>query len=168
MYRFYLFIFTIFFFITQPVIAMEDTSFSGTWIANGNRHVFAGEDALELYNYQLTGHVNLNNSGIAGENDFWAQCNGLGTSRGDVVARCLWKDLDGNSLLLNLESIEFEKGREVFGVILRGTGPYKGITGKLLFTWSSMFHSEEAGKLHINGVVSDLQGHYILPKPKLN
>lgn len=168
MYRFYLLILATLFFICQPAFATPESSFSGSWIANGERHVFAGNTILKLYDYRMTGHVSLNGSGIAGENDFWATCNAIGTSRGDVVSRCLWKDLDGNSLLLNLESIEFERGRQVLGVILRGTGAYDGITGELLFTWSSMFHSDENEIRQINGVVNDLQGRYVLPKAKVN
>lgn len=168
MYRFYLLFLTLCFITIRPCYATEELPFTGSWIASGERHIFAESTPLELYNYHLTGHINLHGSGIAGENDFWAKCNAIGSSRGEVVARCLWKDLDGNSLLLNLESIEFERGRQVLGVILRGNGPYEGATGELLFTWSSMFHSEETKTRQIHGVASDIKGRYILPEPKLN
>lgn len=164
MLRFYLFVFSLLFLFSIEAYGDDSTNFSGAWVANGSRSLYAGKGDLKLYNYKFTGHVNLLENGIAGENDFWATCTGVGTSRKDVVARCLWKDLKGNSLLLNLQSISFQTETEVSGVILRGTGPYEGITGVVQFAWSSMFHGYENGVWQLNGGTENIQGSYVLPE----
>ena len=164
MSRFYLIFFFVFLLFVHPSYAKENMAFSGSWIANGSRTVFAKAGSLELYNYELRGHVNLDGNGVAGETDFWGQCTGVGTSREDALGRCLWVDLDGDSLLLNLETVDLDIGRQVLGVILRGTGVYEKITGEIRFTWSSMFHGEEEGVMQINGAANNLRGLYVLPK----
>lgn len=56
-----------------------------------------------------------------------------------------------------------EKGSNVVGTIIGGTGRAKGITGTLRFTWSMASFKQVNKETGIGGFSKDLSGAYKLP-----
>ena len=67
------------FILSQEASAGETGSFSGTWIASGQRQSFDFVEGREVGTFKLAGNVSLKDE--FGEiEDFWAECVGLSDS----------------------------------------------------------------------------------------
>ena len=152
---------TLFSFIPVGAVAGETATIAGAWLANGHQQTLVSSP-IKLHQFDLSGHVSLT-QGIAGELDFWSQCVGLGTSPEDIEGRCLWQDLDGGSILLNLRGQSLQEGVQVVGKIVDGAGKYAGITGTVTFTWSSISFGREEGRTVLTGHTTNLGGEYTIP-----
>jgi hypothetical protein len=143
-------------------IAGESGHFSGTWIANGEREKFPFSDDRMIYTFSLSGHVNLETS-LGKQKDYWSDCVGLADSVSGVVARCVWKDLNGPRVYITLQSEKLQQDNAFSGTIVGGTDHLKGITGELSFLWSSLSFQDEEGKSSVTGQTLNLQGSYQIP-----
>ncbi|WP_041277497.1 hypothetical protein [Desulfotalea psychrophila] len=152
---------TLFCIIPVGAVAGESATISGAWLANGYQQIFVSAP-IKLYQFDLSGHVSMT-QGIAGELDFWSQCVGIGTSPEDIEARCLWQDLDGGSIILQLRGQSLQEGVEVAGNIVGGAGKYAGITGTVAFTWSALSFGREEGRTVLTGHTTNLGGEYTIP-----
>jgi len=140
----------------------ESGTFRGTWIANGTREVFPFSDDRKISTFKLSGHVNLQTS-FGKTKDYWSDCVGLTDTVTGVVARCVWKDLDGTNVYITLQSESLGTENKFSGVIIGGSGPLQGITGDLSFTWSSFVFQRIDDQSTVTGQTLDLHGNYQVP-----
>mgnify|MGYP000569416627 CR=1 FL=1 len=146
----------------SQVLAAEEGTFTGTWVANGSKEVLAFGNGREAALFKLSGHVRLIKK-IGKESDFWAECIGLADSETGSDMRCVWRSLDGEEIHLILKGTRMEQGSSITGTIIGGTGPAKGITGTIRFTWSMMSFKQATSEAGIGGFAKDLSGTYKLP-----
>jgi hypothetical protein len=151
--------------VVSPVLAAEDGTFTGTWVANGSKEVLALGSERETALFKLSGDVNLTNK-IGKESNYWSECIGFADSETGSDIRCVWRSLHGDEIYLTMKGTRLEKGSSITGSIIGGTGAAKGITGTLRFTWSMMSFDQlnnETGKTGISGFSKDVSGTYKLP-----
>lgn len=148
--------------MVSAVLAAEEGSFAGTWVANGSKEVLAMGSEREAAIFNLSGHVHLD-KGIGKEGDYWAECIGLADAETGSDIRCVWKSMGGDEIYLTLKGTRMEKGSNVVGTIIGGTGRAKGITGTLRFTWSMASFKQANKETGIGGFSKDLSGSYKLP-----
>jgi hypothetical protein len=151
--------------MVSPVLAAEDGTFTGTWVANGSKEVLALGSEREIALFKLSGDVNLSHT-IGKESNYWSECVGLADSETGSEIRCVWRSLHGDEIYLTMKGTRLEKGSSITGSIIGGTGAAKGITGTLRFTWSMMSFdqlSNETVKTGISGLSKDVSGTYKLP-----
>jgi hypothetical protein len=151
--------------MVSPVLAAEDGTFTGTWVANGSKEVLALGSERETALFKLSGDVNLTNK-IGKESNYWSECIGFADSETGSDIRCVWRSLHGEEIYLTMKGTRLEKGSSITGSIIGGTGAAKGITGTLRFTWSMMSFDQlnnETGKTGISGFSKDVSGTYKLP-----
>ena len=151
--------------MVSPVLAAEDGTFAGTWVANGSKEMLALGTDREAALFKLSGDVNLTHK-IGKESNYWSECIGLADSETGSDIRCVWRSLHGDEVYLTMKGTRLEKGSGITGSIIGGTGAAKGITGSLRFTWSMMSFdqlSNETGKTGISGFSKDVSGTYKLP-----
>ena len=141
--------------------AGETGDFTGTWIANGTRQVLPFGKNRNFYTFKMTGHVNLKQA-IGGELDFWSEIIGISDSKTGSQARCVWTDLGGRKLFLELKSDRMQSDELVMGKIVGGTGKFVNATGTLSFKWSSMSFYREGKATTISGQTFDLKGSFQL------
>ena len=144
------------------VLAAEDGTFAGTWVANGYKEVLALGSERETALFKLSGHVNLADK-IGEEGDYWSECIGLADSETGSDIRCVWRSLQGDEIYLTMKGTRLEKGSSITGNIIGGTGAAKGITGTLRFTWSMMSFKQVNNETGIGGFSKDVSGTYKLP-----
>lgn len=145
----------------SSVLAAEEGTFSGTWVANGSKEVLALGSQREATIFKLSGQVHLTNK-IGKESDYWAECVGLADSETGSDIRCVWRSLGGDEIYLAMKGTRMEKGSSITGSIIGGNGADKGITGSLRFTWSMIFKQED-NQTGIGGFSNDMSGSYKLP-----
>lgn len=148
---------------TGPVpeaVAEQSGTFSGTWIASGQRQTFDFVEGREVGTFRLTGHVNLQDE-VGEEKDYWAECVGLTDSIAESSARCVWQSMEGEKVYIVLSGQPLEKRIKVTGEFVGGTGSLQGIEGTFAFTWSSVFINESQGIF--TGHTKDLKGSYKIP-----
>ena len=151
--------------MVSPVLAAEDGTFAGTWVANGSKEVLALGSDRETALFKLSGDVNLTNI-IGKESNYWSECIGFADSETGSDIRCVWRSLHGDEIYLAMKGTRLEKGSSISGSIIGGTGAAKGITGTLRFTWSMISFDQvdnETGKTGISGFSKDVNGTYKLP-----
>ena len=148
--------------MVSSVLAAEDGTFAGTWVANGSKEVLALGSERETALFKISGHVKLNNK-IGKESNYWSECIGLADSATGSDIRCVWRSLDGHEIYLTMKGTRMEKGSSITGSIIGGTGPAKGITGTLQFTWSMMSFKQLDQETGISGFSKDVSGTYKLP-----
>lgn len=146
----------------SAVLAAEEASFAGTWVADGSKEVLAMGSGREAAIFKFSGHVHLD-KGIGKESDYWAECIGLADGETGSDIRCVWKSMSGDEIYLTMKGTPMEKGSSVVGTITGGTGPAKGITGTLRFTWSMASFKQANKETGIGGFSKDLSGSYKLP-----
>ena len=78
----------------STVRAAEEGTFSGTWIASGQRNTLDFVPDREVYTFRLQGHVNLKNN-LGKTADFWSECTGLWDDETGSEGRCAWRSLKG-------------------------------------------------------------------------
>lgn len=148
--------------MASSVVAAEDGSFTGTWVANGSKEALALGSERETALFKLSGDVNLTNK-VGKESHYWSECIGLADSETGSDIRCVWRSLDGTEIYLTLKGTRMEKGSSITGSIVGGTGAVKGITGTLSFTWSMMSFKQVDEETGISGFSQDVTGTYKLP-----
>ena len=146
----------------SSVLAAEDGSFAGTWVANGSKDVLALGSERETALFKFSGDVNLTTK-IGKERSFWAECIGLADSETGSDIRCVWRSLSGEEIYLALKGTRMEKGSSITGSIIGGTGAAKGITGTLRFSWFMMSFKQADQETGISAFSKDLNGTYKLP-----
>jgi hypothetical protein len=149
--------------MVSSVLAAEEGTFAGTWVANGSKDVLTLGSDRETALFKLSGHVNLLNKKIGKESNFWSECIGLADSATGSDIRCVWRSLNGEEMYLTLKGVQMEKGSRITGSIIGGTGAAKGITGTLQFTWSMMSFKQLDKETGISGFSKDVSGTYKLP-----
>ena len=145
-----------------PVSAAEDGSFSGFFVAQGSKDVLAYGGDRETSLFKLSGVVHLTNK-LGKESDYWAECIGLADSETGSEIRCVWRSMDGDEVYLTLKGAKMDKGSNITGSIVGGTGAAKGITGTVRFTWSMMSFKQADKETGISGFSKDVTGTYKLP-----
>jgi len=144
------------------VLAAEDGTFAGTWVADGSKEVLALGSEREAALFKFSGHVNLTTK-IGKEHSFWAECIGLADTETGSDIRCVWRSLSGEEIYLALKGMRMEKGSSITGSIIGGTGAARGITGTLRFTWSMASFKQVDNEAGISGFSKDVSGTYKLP-----
>jgi hypothetical protein len=144
------------------VLAGEDGTFTGTWVADGSKEVLALGSEREAALFKFSGDVNLTTK-IGKEHNFWSECIGLADSNTGSDIRCVWRSLSGEEVYLVLKGLRMEQGSSITGNIIGGTGAAKGITGTLHFTWSMMSFQQADNESGISGFSKDVSGAYKLP-----
>jgi hypothetical protein len=144
------------------VLAAEEGTFAGTWVANGSKEVLALGSERETALFKLSGDVNLTNR-IGKESNYWSECIGLADSETGSDIRCVWRGLDGDEIYLTMQGTRMEKGSSITGSIIGGTGKAKGVAGTLHFTWSMMSFKQVNDETGISGFSKDVSGAYKLP-----
>lgn len=142
--------------------ASESGDFSGTWIANGTRTMFPFSADRKIYTFSLGGHVNLETT-LGKKKDYWSDCIGLSDSSTGIIARCVWKDLDGTEIYLTLQGDQWQEATPFKGAIVGGSGRLEGIVGELSFTWASFIVQQDAAGSTASGQTLDLHGSYHIP-----
>ena len=155
--------FTAFMLATGAVLealAEQSGTFSGTWVASGQRHAFEFVEGREVATFRLKGHVNLQDD-VGEVKDFWAECVGLSDSVAGSSARCVWRSMEGEKAYILLSGQPLQKLVKVSGEFVGGTGSLQGIEGAFKFSWSSVFVNEGQGIF--TGHTKDLKGSYKIP-----
>ena len=146
--------------LTPPAVAERAGTFTGTWIASGQRHTFDFLAGREVGTFSVTGHVNL--KGNLGEiEDYWAECVGLSDTETGGSARCVWRSMEGDKAYIVLTGKPLEQSNKIAGEFVGGTGSLRGIEGTFTFTWSSVYIDENQGTFA--GQTLDLKGSYRIP-----
>ena len=150
--------------VSLPIMseAAESGEFNGTWVANGSRVEFPFSADREIYTFEVSGHVSLKTK-VGHEKNYWSECVGFSDTAIGVIARCVWKDLNGAEIYLSLKSEALHAGGEVTGTIVGGSDHLEGISGDLSFIWSSFSMQKDADQSMVMGQTLDLHGRYQLP-----
>jgi hypothetical protein len=146
----------------SPGNSAESGTFSGTWVANGSKEILSFGESRETALFKLSGHVNLQNQ-VGKESDYWSECIGLADTETGSNVRCVWRSLDGQEIYLTLKGDRLTEGSSVTGKIIGGNKAAKGITGSVVFQWSSMSAHSINNKNNIGGYANELSGSYQLP-----
>ncbi len=147
-------------FSAQQVAAGQAGTFTGTWIANGKLQAFDFVEGRQVGTFRLAGTVSLKD-GINGIDHFWAECVGIADSISGGSTRCVWRSLEGSKAYSVLSGQPLEKGVQVTGQFVGGTGSLQGISGSLTFTWKSTYLDEDQDMF--TGQTTDLSGNYRIP-----
>lgn len=136
-------------------------TFSGTWTASGNYQPLDFVEGREVATFRISGHVNLTTA-VGEVADYWSECSGLWDEKTGSATRCVWRDADGmNKAYSVLEGRVLEKGIQVTGRFVGGTGKLQGLAGELSFTWTTVFRNRTEKML--TGHTENLTGSYRLP-----
>ena len=146
--------------LVPEAAAEQSGSFSGTWIASGQRQTFDFVEGREVGTFKLAGNVSLKEE-FAGIEDFWAECVGLSDSLAGSSVRCVWRSLKGEKAYSVLSGQPLKEGVKVTGEFVGGTDNLKGLTGTFIFTWKSTFTDRNQGIF--TGHTQDLNGTYKIP-----
>jgi hypothetical protein len=141
-------------------VAEQSGTFSGTWIASGQRQTFDFVEGREVGTFNLAGNVSLKEK-FGGIEDFWAECVGLSDSVAGSSVRCVWRSLKCDKAYSVLSGQPLKEDVEVTGEFVGGTGSLKGLTGTFNFTWTSTFTDRDQGIF--TGQTKDLRGSYKIP-----
>ena len=148
------------FILPQEASAEQTGSFTGTWIASGQRQPFDFMEGREVGTFKLGGNVSLKNQ-FGGIEDFWAECIGLSDSVAGSSVRCVWRSLKGERAFSVLSGQPLKEGVKVTGEFVGGTSSLKGVSGTFTFTWTSTFIDKDQGMF--TGHTKDLSGSYRIP-----
>ena len=144
----------------QMIFAVQDGTFTGSWIASGKRQPFDFVTGRDVGTFNLAGNVSLKDE-FGGVEDFWAECIGLSDSMAGSSVRCVWRSLKGEKAYSVLEGQPLKEGVKVTGKFVGGTGGLKGVSGAFTFTWTSTFTDKDQGIF--TGHTNDLNGRYRIP-----
>ena len=153
-------VFVTLFILSQEASAERAGSFTGTWIASGQRQTLDFVEGREVGTFGLTGHVNLQDD-VGQVKDYWAECIGLSDSLAGSSVRCTWRSLEGDKAYIELVGQPLKESVRVTGKFVGGTGSLQGLQGTFTFTWSSVFINKNQGIF--TGQTKDLKGTYSLP-----
>ena len=144
----------------QQVSAEQTGTFTGTWVASGQRRPFDFVAGREVGTFNLAGNVSLKDD-FGGIEDFWAECIGLSDSQAGSSVRCVWRSLNGQKAYSVLSGQPLKRGVKVTGEFVGGSGSLKGVAGTFSFTWMSTFIDKDQGTF--TGHTGDLSGSYRIP-----
>jgi hypothetical protein len=148
------------FMLTRAAAAEQSGTFSGSWIASGQRRAFDFVKGRDVGTFNLAGNVSLKGE-FGGIEDFWAECVGLSDSVEGSSVRCVWRSLKGEKAYSVLSGQPLKEGVKVNGEFVGGTDSLKGLTGTFNFTWTSTFTEKNQGIF--TGHTKDLKGSYKIP-----
>ncbi len=116
--------------------------FGGTWNATGRRHTIAmgGERRAALLD--LSGSLLLSGPTRPGVG-FGGEAVVLADNATGMVGRAVWTDQNGDQVFSELRGDGTQKGNQVTGTIVGGTGRYAGATGAYAFTWQYVLEAED-------------------------
>jgi hypothetical protein len=143
-----------------PPAAAEEGTFTGTWVATGERQLQDFMAGRRVFTFRLHGHMNLKTP-LGQESDYWAECSGLWDAATGADARCVWHGQEGQKVFVVLDGQPLEKGVQVSGQIVGGTGRLEGIEGAFTFTWTSVFINKDTATL--TGHTENIAGTYRIP-----
>jgi hypothetical protein len=146
--------------LLPEAVAEQSGTFSGTWIASGQRQTFDFVEGREVGTFKLAGNVSLKDE-FAGIEDFWAECVGLSDSVAGSSVRCVWRSLKGEKAYSVLSGQPLKEGVKVTGEFVGGSDNLKGLTGTFIFTWKSTF--TDRNQSIFTGHTQDLNGTYKIP-----
>ena len=144
----------------QWVRAEQTGTFEGTLTASGSRQVLDFSEGRPVFTFALEGHVNLANA-VGETADFWAKWIGLWDEQTGGTIRCVWDDMRGNKIYVVLSGTRMKEGATLTGEFVGGTGPFEGIQGNFIFTWTTV--SFETGDHVAAGYAKDIKGTYRIP-----
>ena len=144
----------------QEASAEQAGTFTGTWVASGQRQPFDFAEGRDVGTFNLAGNVSLKDE-FSGIEDFWAECIGLSDSVAGSSVRCVWRSLKGSKAYSVLSGQPLKEGVKVSGEFVGGTGSMKGVSGTFTFTWTSTFIDKDQGMF--TGHTQDLSGSYQIP-----
>jgi hypothetical protein len=148
------------FIFAQKASSEQTGTFTGSWIASGQRQAFDFVESREVGIFNLAGNISLKDE-VEEIEDFWAECVGLSDSTAGSSVRCVWRSLKGRKAYCVLSGQPLKKGVRVTGEFVGGTGSLKGLAGTFTFTWSSTFTDKDQGIF--TGQTNDLTGSYRIP-----
>ncbi len=140
--------------------AAEEGTFTGTWIASGQRQVLDFVPDREVFTFKLQGHVNLTNN-LGKVADFWSECTGLWDSETGSEGRCAWRSPKGEKAFIVLRGRLMEEGIQVTAEVVGGTGSLQDVEGIFTFTWTSVFRDPDTGSLTAH--TENIEGSYRIP-----
>ena len=146
--------------LVPQAVAEQSGTFSGTWIASGQRQTFDFVEGREVGTFKLAGNVSLKDE-FGGIEDFWAECVGLSDSVAGGSVRCVWRSLKGEKAYSVLRGQPLKEGVKVSGEFVGGTDSLNGLTGTFNFTWKSTF--TDKNQSIFTGHTQDLKGTYKIP-----
>ena len=143
-------------------IAKEGT-FEGNWDLTGTARTLEMDDG-EVSVMRLEGPVTITNASTGLAREFDSVCAGVSDNKTGGVARCVWMDSDDDALFLELGgSIIGPAGttREAVGVVVGGTGKYRGLEGEFAVEWLFWESAFDEGK--VTGRDTKFTGSWRLP-----
>ncbi len=143
-----------------PVGAAEEGTFTGTWIASGQRYALDFMPEREVFTFRLQGHVNLKNN-LGKVADFWSECTGLWDVETGSEGRCVWRSKKGEKAFIVLRGRAMEEGIQVTAEVIGGTGSLRDVEGIATFTWTSVFRDPDSGSLTAH--TENIEGSYRIP-----
>lgn len=157
----------VFFFIFVTMVAQvpnpsaaEEGTFTGTWIASGERQLQDFMEGRQVFTFHVKGHVNLKGH-LGGVADFWSECSGLWDAAVGSTTRCVWRGLEGQKAFIVMDGQPLEEGGRVNGQIVGGTGKLAGVEGSFTFTWTAVFVNADTDTL--TGHTENITGTYRMP-----
>jgi hypothetical protein len=147
-------------FSTFSPAAAEEGTFTGTWVATGERQLQDFMAGRRVFTFRLHGHMNLKTP-LGQESDYWTECSGLWDAATGADARCVWRGQEGQNVFVVLNGQPLETGVQVSGQIIGGTGRLEGIEGAFTFTWTSVFINKDTASL--TGHTKNIAGTYRIP-----
>ncbi|MDJ0802731.1 MAG: hypothetical protein QNI97_07655 [Desulfobacterales bacterium] len=142
------------------VQAAEEGTFTGSWIASGQRHVLDFMPDREVFTFRLQGHVNLTNN-MGEVADFWSECTGIWDDVTGSEGRCVWRSKKGEKVFVILRGRALEEGIQVTAEVVGGTGSLRDVEGIANFTWTSVFMDPDSGSLTAH--TKNMEGSYRIP-----
>ncbi len=142
------------------VIAAEEGTFTGSWIASGQRQILDFIPGREVFTFRLQGHVNLKNN-LGKTADFWSECAGLWDEETGSEGRCVWRSKKGGKAFIVLRGRLLEEGIKVTAEVIGGTDGLQDVEGICTFTWTSVFTDPDSGSLTAH--TENIEGNYRLP-----
>ena len=145
---------------TPFLAAAEDGTFSGTWIASGQRWILDFAPDREVFTYRVQGHVNLKTN-LGNVSDYWSECTGLWDEQTGSTGRCVWRNPNGDKAFIVLQGRFLEEDIQVSAEVVGGTGNLEGVQGDFTFTWTSVFIDPDTNNLTAH--TKNMAGNYRLP-----
>ena len=140
--------------------AAEEGTFTGTWIASGQRQVLEFIPEREVFTFRLQGHVNLKTN-LGDTSDYWSECVGIWDDETGSEGRCVWRSTEGEKAFIILRGRLLEEGIKVTAEVVGGTGSLRDVEGIFTFTWTSVFTDPDSGSLTAH--TQNINGSYRIP-----
>ncbi len=144
----------------SPAQAAEEGTFTGTWIASGQRQVLDFIPDREVFTFRLQGHVNLKTN-LGDTSDYWSDCAGLWDEVTGSEGRCAWRSMNGDKAFIVLRGRLMDEGIQVTAEVVGGTGGLRDVEGIFTFTWTSVFTDPNSGS--VTAHTENIAGTYRIP-----